>query len=104
MPGLTAGEQELDADTPWVEVDQKIYHNQSETPSIPLKRISGTHRLSPCPTIVMKSRMTLWRTTLLRPNTPPEPNGTGEKEEITTWLTEGIVERDAMAQMDDARS
>ena len=37
--------------------------------------------------------MTLWRTTLLRPDTPPEPNGTGEKEEITAWLTEGAVER-----------
>ena len=37
--------------------------------------------------------MTLWRTTLLRPDTPPEPNGTGEKEEITAWLTEGVVER-----------
>ena len=104
MLGLTTGEQELDADTPWVEVDRKIYHNRSETPSIPLKRISGTHRLSPCPTIVTSSRMTLWRMTLLRPDTPPEPNGTGEKEEITAWLTEGTVERGAMARMDNARS
>ena len=56
------------------------------------------------PTIVMKSQMILLRTTLLRPDTPPEPNGTGEKEEITTWLTEGIVKKDAMARMDDARS
>ena len=39
-----------------------------------------------------------------RPDTPPELNGTGEKEEITAWLTEGIIERDAMARMDDARS
>ena len=84
-------------DTPWVEVDWKMYHNQSETPSIPLKRISGTHRLSPCPTIVMKSQMVLLRTTLLRPDTPPEPNETGEKEEITAWLTGGIVKKDAMA-------
>ena len=104
MPGLTAGEQELDADTPWVKVDWKIYHDQSEMASIPLKRISGTHRLSPCSMIVMKSQMILLRTTLPRPDTPPEPNETGEKEEITTWLTEGVVKKDAMARMDDTRS
>ena len=104
MPGPTAREQELDTVTPWAEVDWKIYHNRSEMPSIPLKRISGTHRLSPCPMIVMRSWMTLWRTTPLRPDIPPGPNGTGEKEEITTWLTEGIVERDAMAQTDNVRS
>ena len=97
MPGLTAGEQELDADTPWVEVERKMYHDQSEMPSILLKRISGTHRLSPCPTIVMKSQMTLWRMTIPCPDTPPKSNETGEKEEITAWLTEGIVKKDAMA-------
>ena len=54
--------------------------------------------------IVTKSQMILLHTTLPRPDTPPEQNGTGGKEEITAWLTEGTVERDAMAQMDDARS
>ena len=38
------------------------------------------------------------------PDTPPEQNKTGGKEEITAWLTEGVVEKDAMARMDDARS
>ena len=93
-----------DADTPWVEVDQRIYHNRSEMPSILLKRISGTHRLSPCPTIVTKSQTILLHTTLPRPDTPPKLNRTGEKEETTAWLTEGAVERDTTARMDDARS
>ena len=91
-------------DTPWVEEDWKIYRNQPETPSIPLKRTSGTHRLSPCPTIAMRSQMTLWRTTPLRPNIPPGVNETGEKEQTTTWLTEGDVGRDAMARMGVVRS
>ena len=84
-------------DTPWVEEDRKIYHNLPEMPSIPHKRISGTHRLSPCPMIATRSRMTLWRTTPLRPDIPPGLNGTGEKEGTTAWPTEGIVGRDAMA-------
>ena len=54
--------------------------------------------------IVMKSQMILLHTTLPRPDTPPEQNETGGKEGITAWLTEGIVEKDAMARMDDARS
>ena len=63
--------------TPWVEEDQKTCHNRPEMPSIPHKRISGTHRLSPCPMIATRSRMTLWCI-------PPGLNGTGEKEETTT--------------------
>ena len=81
-----------------------MYHNQSETPSILLRRISGTHRLSPCLMIVMKSQMILLHMTLPHPDTPPEQNETGGKEGITAWLTEGIVEKDDMARMDDARS
>ena len=81
-----------------------MYHNQSETPSILLRRISGTPRLSPCSMIVMKSQMILLHTTLPCPDTLPEQNETGGKEEINTWLTEGVIEKDAMAQMDDARS
>ena len=54
--------------------------------------------------IVTKSQMILLHTTLPRSDTPPERNGTGGKEETTTWLTEGTIERDAMARMDDARS
>ena len=91
-------------DTPWVEEDRKIYRNRPETPSIPLKRTSGTRRLSPCLTIATRSRMTLWNMTPLRPDIPPGANETGEKEETTAWLTEGDVGRDAMARMDDARS
>ena len=91
-------------DIPWVEEDQKIYHNWPEMPSIPLKRTSGTHHLSPYPTIAMRSRMTLWRTTPLCPDIPPGVNETGEKEETTAWITEGDVGRDAMARMGDARS
>ena len=104
VPGLTAGGQELDVDIPWVEGDQKIYRNRPEMPSIPPKRTSGTHHLSPCPMIVMRSRMTLWCTTPLRPDIPPGGNETGEKEETTAWLIEGDVGRDTMARMDDARS
>ena len=48
--------------------------------------------------------MILLRTILPRPGIPPEQNETGGKEEITTWLTEGVVEKDVMAQMDDGRS
>ena len=48
--------------------------------------------------------MILLHTTLPCPDTPPEQNETGGKEEITAWLTEGIVEKDAMAGMEDARS
>ena len=58
-------------DTPWVKEDWKIYRNRPETPSIPLKRTSGTHRLSPCPTIATRSQMTLWRMTPLCPDIPP---------------------------------
>ena len=54
--------------------------------------------------IVMRSRMILLRTIPPRPGIPPEQNETGGKEEITTWLTEGVVEKDVMARMDDARS
>ena len=54
VSGLTAGGQELDVDIPWVEEDQKIYRNRPETPSIPPKRTSGTHRLSPCLTIATR--------------------------------------------------
>ena len=88
-------------DTPWVEEDRKIYRNQPETPSILPKRTSGTHCLSPCPTIAMRSQMTLWHTTPLHPDIPPRVNETGEKEETTT---EGIIGRDAMAQMGVVRS
>ena len=63
-----------------------------------------THCLSPCLMIATRSRMTLWRTTPLRPDIPPGLNGTGEKEETTAWLTEGIVGRDAMARTDVVRS
>ena len=83
-----------------------MYHNRSETPSILLKKIrtSGTHRLSLSSMIVMRSRMILLRTIPPRPGIPPEQNETGGKEEITTWLTEGVIEKDIMARMDDARS
>ena len=54
--------------------------------------------------IVMKSQMILLHMTLPRPDTPPEQNETGGKEEITVWLTEGVIEKDTMARMDDARS
>ena len=48
--------------------------------------------------------MILSHMTLPRPDTPPEQNETGGKEEITTWLTGGVMEKDAMARMGDAGS